>query len=193
MNFSEAEITIFWLFSKLGIVPSSEPWYSARVMNTDIENGAGSTEQELEAGYNESRVYELGFHIDPELPQEEVKKTYQSLREKASTLVAEGEPQKIPLAYTISQKVQGGGRRDFDTAYFAWFAYEADGPEHEAIIEAAKAESRLIRYIDLRTDKETATHAAEMHEIYAKMGEKEQADNDVSDTELDAALKEAGV
>jgi len=162
-------------------------------MNTDIEHGAGSTEQELEAGYNESRVYELGFHIDPELPQEEVKKTYQSLREKASALVAEGEPQKIPLAYTISQKVQGGGRRDFDTAYFAWFAYEADSVEHEAIVEAAKAEARLIRFIDLRTDKETAKHAAEMHEIYAKMGEVQQTEGEVSDTELDAALKEAGV
>lgn len=162
-------------------------------MNTDIEHGAGSTEQELEAGYNESRVYELGFHIDPELPQEEVKKTYQALREKASKLVTEGEPQKIPLAYTISQKVQGGGRRDFDTAYFAWFAYEADAAEHEAIVEAAKAEARLIRFIDLRTDAETAKHAAEMHEIYAKMGEGQQTDGEVSDTELDAALKEAGV
>lgn len=161
-------------------------------MNTDIENGAGSTEQELEAGYNESRVYELGFHIDPELPQEEVKKTYQSLREKAATLVAEGEPQKIPLAYTISRKVQGGGRRDFDTAYFAWFAYEATAPEHEAVVEAAKAEGRIIRFIDLRTEADAAKHAAEMHEIYAKMGEAEPAESEVNDTELDAALKEAG-
>jgi ribosomal protein S6 len=161
-------------------------------MNTDIENGAGSTEQELEAGYNESRVYELGFHIDPELPQEEVKKTYQSLREKASSLVAEGEPQKIPLAYTISRKVQGGGRRDFDTAYFAWFAYEAAAPEHEAILEAVKAEGRVIRFIDLRTDVDGAKHAAEMHEIYAKMGESQAAEGEVNDTELDAALKEAG-
>ncbi len=163
-------------------------------MNTDIENGAGSTEQELEAGYNESRVYELGFHIDPELPQEEVKKTYQSIREKAGTLIAEGEPQKIPLAYTISHKVQGGGRRDFDSAYFAWIAYEADKAGHEAMLLAAKEESRLVRYIDLRTDKETAIHAAEMHEIYAKMGEIQQApvEEEVNDTELDAALKEAG-
>lgn len=146
-------------------------------------------------GNNETRVYELGFHIDPELPQEEVKKTYQALREKALTLVAEGEPQKIPLAYTISQKVQGGGRRDFDSAYFAWFAYEADGAEHDAITEAAKAEGRIIRFIDLRTDVETAKHAAEMHEVYAKMGEARSADveNEVNDTELDAALKEAGV
>ncbi|MES2668412.1 MAG: hypothetical protein V4644_01825 [Patescibacteria group bacterium] len=161
-------------------------------MNTEIENGAGSTELELEAGYNESRVYELGFHIDPELPQEEVKKTYQALREKASNLVAEGEPQKIPLAYTISRKVQGGGRRDFDTAYFAWFAYEADLAEHEAINAAAQAESRIIRFLDLRTDAESAKHAAEMHEIYAKMGEGKPEDAEPSDTELDAALKEAG-
>ena len=160
-------------------------------MNTEIEDGAGSTEQELETGYNESRVYELGFHIDPELPQEEVKKTYQALRALASSLVAEGEPQKIPLAYTISQKVQGGGRRDFDSAYFAWFAYEADGKEHEAIVEAAKAHSRLIRFIDLRTDADTAKHAAEMHDIYAKLGEgREAAENEVSDTDLDAALKD---
>jgi len=160
----------------------------------DIEHGAGSTEQELEAGYNESRVYELGFHIDPELPQEEVKKTYQALREKASRLVAEGEPQKIPLAYTIYKKVQGGGRRDFDSAYFAWIAYEADGAEHDALVAAAAAEGRIIRFLDTRTDKEAAVHAAEMHEIYARLGEgREAQDSGASDTELDAALKEAGV
>lgn len=164
-------------------------------MNTDIEHGAGSTEQELAAGNNETRVYELGFHIDPELPQEEVKKTYQALRATAPSLVAEGEPQKIPLAYTISLKVQGGGRRDFDTAYFAWFAYEATTEAHDAVVAAAKAESRLIRYIDLKTDVETAKHAAEMHEMYARMGEARSAEEAgvKDDAELDAALKEAGV
>jgi len=181
------------LYFKHEIVEHLRMWYSSRVMNTEIENGAGSTEQELEAGYNESRVYELGFHIDPELPQEEVKKTYQALREKLSTLVAEGEPQKIPLAYTIYQKVQGGGRRDFDSAYFAWFAYEADLAEHEAILESIKEEARVIRFIDLRTDVDSAKHAAEMHEIYAKMGETKSVEVEVNDTELDAALKEAGV
>lgn len=166
-------------------------------MTTDIEHGAGSTEQELAAGNNETRVYELGFHIDPELPQEEVKKTYQALRDRAATLVAEGEPQKIPLAYTIYIKVQGGGRRDFDTAYFAWFAYEADRDQHEALVEAAKAEPRIIRFIDLKTTVEAAKHAAEMHEMYAKMGESRseaaEAEEETVDAELDEALKQAGV
>lgn len=162
-------------------------------MNTDIDHGAGSTEQELAAGNNETRVYELGFHIDPELPQEEVKKTYQALREKAGDIVAEGEPLKIPLAYTISLKVQGGGRRDFDSAYFAWFAYEADAEGHAALLDAVQAEGRVIRFIDLRTDKDAATHAAEMHEMYAKLNtQREQEEADVSDDALDAALKEAG-
>lgn len=163
-------------------------------METDIEYGAGSTEQELATGHNESRVYELGFHIDPELPQEEAKRVYSALRGTASTLIAEGEPQKIPLAYTISQKVQGGGRRDFDSAWFSWFAYEATGEEHDVVLAAAKAEPRLIRFIDLRTDAATAQHAAEMHEMYAKMDASlVEEEPPVADEELDAALKEAGV
>ena len=163
-------------------------------MENEIEHGAGSTELELAAGDNETRVYELGFHIDPELPQEEVKKTYQALRDQAGTIVAEGQPLKIPLAYTISLKVQGGGRRDYDTANFAWFAYEADTAGHDALLEAVKAEGRVIRFIDLRTDRERAAHAAEMHEMYAKLneGRPQHADEDSSGDELDAALKEAG-
>jgi len=164
-------------------------------MKKESENGAEGTEQELETGYNESRVYELGFHLDSELPTEEVKKTYQSIRdaiEKQGTIVAEGEPVKIPLAYMISRS-EHGGRRDFTSAFFCWIAYETEGPGHEAALEAIKAESRVIRFLDLRTTKDAAKHSAEMQEIYAKMPENEGApEEEVLDTELDAALKEAG-
>ena len=164
-------------------------------MNKEIEHGADSTEHELEGGYNESRIYELGFHIDPELPQEEVKKVYQGIREQAASagsIVAEGEPQRIPLAYTISRQ-EPSGRRDFNTAYFAWVAYEADGAGHDGMLEMAKGHKSLVRFIDVKTDREAAQHAAEMHEIYAKLGEKDgqTAEEEVSEVELDAALKEA--
>ncbi|MGK4455948.1 hypothetical protein, partial [Klebsiella pneumoniae] len=60
---------------------------------------------EMVPNHAEPRVYELGFHLDPELPQEEAKKTYQSLKDlitnNGGSLVAEGEPEKIALAYTI--------------------------------------------------------------------------------------------
>ena len=166
-------------------------------MKKESDHGAEGTEQELEAGYNESRVYELGFHLDSELPSEEVKKTYQALRDiisGAGTIIAEGEPLKIPLAYTISRSEQAG-RRDFTSAFFCWIAYEAEGPGHDAVLEAAKAEGRIIRFLDLRTTKDAAKHSEEMAEIYAKMpmeGAEGAPEEEVLDVELDAALKEAG-
>ncbi len=151
-------------------------------------------EFEMDADHAETRVYELGFHIDPELPQEEVKKAYAAVRESITaggTVIAEGEPQKIPLAYTIFRS-EHAGRRDFDSAYFAWIAYEANGPAHEAITSAARENTKLVRFIDLRTTKEGAKHSAEMHEIYKNIPVDQMTPEEVSDVELDAALKEAG-
>lgn len=153
----------------------------------------------LEENVAEPRVYELGFHLDPELPETEVKKAYQGLRDliaSKGTVIAEGEPTKIPLAYTISRTETGLGRRDFDSAYFCWIAYEANGEGHSAIVSAANEEKRIIRFIDLRTTKEEAKHSEEMQAVYAQMAvdaANEQAPEEeaaVSETELDAALKE---
>ena len=119
---------------------------------------------------SETRIYELGFHLDGELPQEEVKKTYQAIRDHVSgngTIIAEGEPTKVPLAYTISRQ-ETTGRRDFDTAFFCWIAYEADGAGHEAVLGNAKSQPSIIRFLDIKTDAEAAKHAAEMHELFAK-------------------------
>lgn len=165
--------------------------------NNEIENGVVDTELELEGGDNETRTYELGFHIDPELPQEEVKKTYQGIREaiaKNGTVIAEGEPEKIPLAYTISRQ-ETTGRRDFQSAYFAWIAYDATGKGHDEVLALAKSETRIARFIDLKTTHEAAKHAAEMHEMMLRTQEETVSAEEeaASDEELDAALKEAGV
>jgi ribosomal protein S6 len=165
-------------------------------MKKESDHGAEGTEQELEAGYNESRVYELGFHLDSELPTEEVKKTYHALRDSIAavgTIIAEGEPVKVPLAYMISRSEQAG-RRDFTSAFFCWIAYETEGVGHEKVLEAVKAESRIIRFLDIRTTKDAAKHSAEMAEIYAKMPENIEGapEEEAADAELEAALKDAG-
>ncbi|KND50161.1 MAG: hypothetical protein AB203_04230 [Parcubacteria bacterium C7867-008] len=155
-----------------------------------------STEEEvLDTDHAEQRVYELGFHLDPELPETEVKKSYQALRDLIAgkgSIVAEGEPTKIPLAYTISRTETGVGRRDFDNAFFCWIAYEVTGAAHAEVLEAANAEKRIIRFLDLRTTKDEAKHSEEMQAIFAQMANDEAAPEEetVSETELDAALKE---
>lgn len=144
-------------------------------------------EEKLDEGTG-PRVYELAFHLDPELPSEEVKKQYAAIRENiaaAGTIIAEGAPEKIPLAYTISRQ-ETSGRRDFDSAYFAWIAYETDASKHADAIASAKNNTRIIRFLDILTDKDLARHAAEMKEISMQLPEPAHS----ADADLDAALEE---
>jgi ribosomal protein S6 len=153
---------------------------------------------DIDGDSSEPRVYELGFHIDGELPESEAKKAYEEIRGKIAsvgTLLEEGSPRKTALAYTVS-RMEHAGRRDFNTSFFAWIAYEADGEGHEAVGEAVRAENRIFRFIDIRTTKEEARHSAELEELYARTLAEEKVseeEEEVSDSELDAALKEAGV
>jgi ribosomal protein S6 len=158
------------------------------MVKKDIDTVVDDT---LYSGDSELRVYELGFHLDPELPTEEMKKVYQSIKELISNngaIVAEGEPQKKQLAYTISRQ-EASGRRDFDSAYFAWIVYETSASNHAEIISAVGADKKIIRFIDLFTTKDAARHSEEVHELSTKMSEREEGSEDTSIAELDAALE----
>ncbi len=153
-------------------------------------------EDEIDALGDDPRVYELGFHLDSELPSEEVKREYQTVREMVAshgTVVAEGEPEKIQLAYTISRQ-EVAGRRDFDSAYFSWIAYEAVPTAHAEVVKAAGENARIIRFIDLLTTKEAARHAVEMHEIARSTAEREASEEEETpQVELEHALENVTV
>lgn len=146
------------------------------------------------AGDSESRIYELGFHLDPELPTEEAKKAYTTVRdfiESKGTVVAEGEPEKIQLAYTISRQ-EVAGRRDFNSAYFSWIAYETTSESHAEILSTVAGTATVIRFIDLLTTREAARHAVEMHEIALKTKAEEPAAEEAeapAGSDLDTALE----
>jgi len=136
-----------------------------------------------------ARVYEFAFHLDPEISESEAKKSYAAYKDLISqngAVIAEGEPEKIQLAYTISRN-ENAGRRDFSSAYFCWIAYEAMGPGHEAVADAARMDKRIVRFLDIRTDKEAVKHAADMRELREKAPQMPEGGS-VSDSELDAAL-----
>ncbi|MCX6787446.1 MAG: 30S ribosomal protein S6 [Candidatus Kaiserbacteria bacterium] len=160
--------------------------------NQDIDS---QTSEIAENESSEPRVYELGFHLDPELPTEEVKKAYQTMREliaKKGSVVAEGEPEKIPLSYTISRQ-ETSGRRDFDSAYFSWVVYEASAGNHSEVIAAAGADKRIIRFIDLLTTKDAARHSVEVRELSLKTPEHTKEPETDSSVDLDTALERAAV
>ena len=148
-------------------------------------------EDSPESARDGSRVYELGFHLDPELPTEEVKKAYQAVHELVTSkgaLVAEGAPVKIKLAYTISRQ-ETAGRRDFDSAHFSWIVYETSAENHAEIIAAANADKRIIRFIDLLTTKDAARHSVEMYELSMKTPPHAEDPEEAAGAALDAALE----
>ncbi len=161
----------------------------AKNQNTDV-----FASEPIDTGA-ESRVYELGFHLNPGLPIEEVKKSYLAIRElieSNGTFVAEGEPEKIQLAYTISIQ-ETSGRRDYDSAYFSWIVYEASATSHEEVLSAARADKRIIRFIDLLTTKDAARHSVEMRELSLKTPERSEDLEAIASAELDAALESVAV
>jgi ribosomal protein S6 len=152
------------------------------------------TIEEVEVG-SDPRVYELGFHLDPELPTEEVKKAYESIQgliASKGSVVAAVEPEKIQLAYTISRQ-EVSGRRDFSTAYFSWIVYETTPEAHAEVLGAIGAEKSIVRFIDLVTNKDAARHALEVHELREKTPVAESDPEEVMSTEIDAALETATI
>ncbi len=94
----------------------------------------------------------------------------------------------IQLAYTISRQ-ETSGRRDFNSAYFCWIAYEANTEKHNEVITFAGAEKRIVRFIDLVTTKEAARHSVEIREFETKAPEPAEDPGAAVDVELDAALQ----
>lgn len=148
-------------------------------------------ENELGEAGSEPRVYELGFHLDPELPAEGVKKAYKAIRDSIAergSVVAEGDPEKIQLAYTISRQ-EVAGRRDFDSAYFAWIVYETTQDAHAEVLNMARADTHIVRFIDLITTKDIARHSVELREISKKISEPAESPEAIAGAELDAVLE----
>jgi len=144
---------------------------------------------------SETRVYELGFHLDPELSSEEVRGAYEAMRGLIAgkgVVIAEGEPQTIQLAYTISRQ-DTTGRRDFNSAHFCWIVYEAPAESHAEILSAVNTDKRIIRFIDLLTTKDDARHSVELREISQKTQESEKEPEETLAVELDAALEHTAV
>jgi ribosomal protein S6 len=107
-------------------------------------------------------------------------------------VIAEGEPQTIQLAYTISRQ-DTTGRRDFNSAHFCWIVYEAPAESHAEILSAVNTDKRIIRFIDLLTTKDDARHSVELREISQKTQESEKEPEETLAVELDAALEHTAV
>lgn len=103
------------------------------------------------------RVYEAGYHILSTVKEEEVEPLVQELRsevEKAGgSLIAEGAPQLLKLAYSMFVNL-GGKHQEYDKAYFGWLKFECTGEGAVAIQEALRAHDNILRALVFKTVRE---------------------------------------
>lgn len=137
--------------------------------------------------------YELGYHVMPTVAEESVGTVVERLRgvieSQGGTVVTEGYPQKITLAYEMEQT--GSGKRDrYGEAFFGWIQFEAESPVVPAIDAAVAEDSDILRHLLIRT---TADAAATTGKRISAPREKEPesgTDTPLSEADLDKQIEE---
>ncbi len=151
------------------------------------------------------QVYELGYHIVSTVAEENVAKEVETLKaivlKDGGSLISEGEPKLINLAYSMTKSV-ADSKKKFDTAYFGWIKFEAKSeliPEMKKKIDAS---STVLRYLLIKTVRENTLftpkltvrapgkEGKEEAAPKAKKSTKASADKAASAEELDKTIDE---
>ncbi|MEI6528486.1 MAG: 30S ribosomal protein S6 [bacterium] len=103
------------------------------------------------------QVYELGYHIVSTVAEENLPKELEVIKaiilKDGGSLITEGEPKLINLAYEMSKTVSDI-KKKFNTAYFGWIKFETKSELIPEIKKAVDADNSILRYLLIKTVKE---------------------------------------
>jgi ribosomal protein S6 len=149
-------------------------------------------EMTIDAFGADQKIYEVGFHVIPALSEEGVAAQVAAVREAIAsvhgTIIAEGAPKKIDLAYPMT-KVAQNKRTTFTSAYFAWFKFEAEPKGAKEVASIVKANDDVLRFLLVKTVREDTMAPRKL--FMKKKEEDEVAPAEevvVSEEEIDASL-----
>jgi ribosomal protein S6 len=112
--------------------------------------------EEHEDKGNEPTVYELGYHLVPSLGEEDLTLRVEELKKVITnadgTVFAEGAPEMVELAYTITKHIAGANQR-FTSAYFGWMKCEVLSEAVPKIAEALSQDLAIVRYLLIHSDR----------------------------------------
>jgi len=111
--------------------------------------------EKLEEGGGQ--VYELGYHIVSTVAEENLPKEVETLKaivlKDGGSLVSEGEPKLINLAYSMTKSV-ADTKKKFSTAYFGWLKFETQSELMPSIKKAVDQNPNVLRYLLIKTVRE---------------------------------------
>lgn len=121
-------------------------------------------EKQLEEGG--LQVYELGYHIVSTVAEENLSKEAEALKaivlKDGGSLVSEGEPKLINLAYSMTKSV-ADTKKKFNTAYFGWIKFETKSELMPSIKKAVDANPHVLRYLLIKTVRENTLYTPKLN------------------------------
>ncbi len=124
----------------------------------------------------DGRIYELAYLYVPLLTEETVAASYGNLKalleKHGAQFIGEETPKMIELAYQMSRIIENK-KTWFDNAYFGWVKFEIEPTEIALIEEVLKRDEQIIRYMTLKTVREsTMASKKPMREYRKRTGDK---------------------
>lgn len=165
----------------------------------------------MEKGVLEPRVYELGYHVLPFVPEADLEKEVDAIKKALTDVgglpIKIGDPKMIELAYPM-YKIIDNKRTEFNQAYFGWIKFDVS-PNRMAEFKAfLDKNANLLRFLIVQTVREDtyiepkgfvdATKEEEKEEVAAPVQAEEAAEKpaepvdegEVNEEALDKQLDE---
>ena len=149
-----------------------------------------------------SRIYEIGYHITPTTPEENLEKIVGDIRssiEKAGgDFIAEGAPTLTKLSYDIDAR-EGDKRVSHDRGFFGWIKFEAPVAAAQTLDTELKVNPNVLRAIVFRTVREetrarmkapTLREVKRTDTIRSAPRRAEESTVPVSEADLDKAIED---
>lgn len=149
-----------------------------------------------------SRIYEIGYHIIPTTPEENIEKIVGEVRSSIEKLggnfITEGAPILTKLSYEMDIK-EGDKRVSHDRGYFGWIKFEAPVTVATILDTELKVNPNILRALVFRTVREetrarmkapTLREVKRTDTIRTAPRRAEETAAPVSEVDLDKALKD---
>lgn len=111
----------------------------------------------IEATPNDPKIYEIGFHIVPTVPEDGLGARVTAIRDviegNGGHVIADEYPKHMELSYPMT-KVASNKRSLYRTAYFGWIKFEVDPAKVKAIELGVKKDDLVLRFIMVKTVRE---------------------------------------
>ncbi len=135
------------------------------------------------------KVYELGYHMLPNLSEEELAKAVDSIKKNLENLkaeiISEQYPQMTNLAYDIVKEIDNKNHK-FANAYFGWVKFEIEASKVEDLNQAVDKNLNIIRFLLIKTVRENTLSGI-------KIANKSSSKRHVSEVEATTPIDEVEV